>query len=148
MRSHPVYGTNVDGGDETDGNVYASPARPTRLWRNKKTAVVAVVQVRDQVCLLSFSVDIVKFMRPVAYTHMREMCLSRVFCRCIFRPLDNLLFFLATGDVFLYCVRVFAVYNYCRDVWMLGGSDDNNNYYDSHRIAPASLHHVYFISLY
>jgi len=36
MRAHPVYGTNGDGGDETDGNVYALPTRPLACGEYKK----------------------------------------------------------------------------------------------------------------
>jgi len=82
---------------------------------NKKNAAVggSCVSEREQVRLSLFSVDIVNFMRPVAYTHMREMCLSRVFVDAFFGR-EIICSFLCNRQRVLYCVRVFAVCNYCR----------------------------------
>lgn len=51
-----------------------------------------------------FSVDIEKFMRPVAYTHMREMCLSRVFVHAFFGR-EIICFFLRNRRLVLYCAH-------------------------------------------
>jgi len=68
----PGFGTNGGGINETDGNVYASPGRLREEDKKKKKAFVGGrASERSEYATPSFSVDIVKFMRPVAcvYAH-------------------------------------------------------------------------------
>lgn len=67
----PGFGTNGGGIDETDGNVYASPARLREENKKKKSIRRRVCKREERVRDSLFSVDIVKFMRPVAcvYAH-------------------------------------------------------------------------------
>lgn len=115
MRAHPVSGQTVAAETKPMGMFTRRPlACVRRIEKKNKKHSSAGVQARGAStrlrCFLSISWNLCDLLH--ACTHMREMCLSRVFCRCIFRPRDNLLFSSQPTTFLVLRACVFAVHNY------------------------------------